>query len=67
MNAEARRSMRIAELTRYFLSVYEKTGGASDNKARRAYKETLIRAKKTVSPQTADEYLDEIIERLRKK
>ena len=67
MNAEARRSMRITELTKYFLSTYNKTGGDATHKANRAYRETLIRAKKYASAQTAQEYLTEIMERVSEK
>lgn len=61
MNAEARRSLRIQELTRYFLQRYH----ASKN-PELAYRDTLIRAKKYASPQTAKEYLDEILRRVGK-
>jgi hypothetical protein len=66
MNAEARRAMRLMELTGYFKIVYDKTGGNETNKAEKAYSETMIRAKKYASPQTAKEYLDEVLRRVSK-
>jgi hypothetical protein len=70
MNAEARRSIRIATYSQYFVKEYEKAGGKKHptRSAEKAYRMTVARIKKSgLSPQTADEYMAEIVERVREK
>lgn len=69
MNAEARRSMRLKILCEYFERKYYETGGTDPTyKGRRAYEATLAKAKGWgLSSHTADDYLEQVIERLRKK